>query len=677
MIRAAITPVIRQRRRNVFVASFATSTAACLAAPRFFRSNEHATCSPSAFNGGQVPGSTSLSLPSNFLDDVEQCCSLILPTMEALLRAARLVAAAAVIAADYKAYFLRRKHPDSLFSQVYCWAFLCKNEDDQNHNMHQLEDTIDQLERDLERAQHDYVDPKSSSENKQTLSNGSADDQDAAYQSTSSLSEQTLAKRQHKEAMLEIANQLATAQEELSTIVRDKRNNDGNSTDDIHQRNADRLLQLCRSNGGVYIKVGQHLANLDLLLPEDYTFFTFDDAPVSSYQDVCKVVKEELGSSPDELFSEFSHEPLASASLAQVHVGHCRETNKKLAIKVQHKGLRETSKGDLLAMSTVVNVAEKIFEEKFTLGWICEELTPQLPKELDFTNEGQNSEAASAHLSSTGLDVVVPRVLWDFTSDRVLTMEFEEGFRATDIENIEKAGICKREVATLISSVFNAQIFGHGFVHCDPHEANVLLREHPFKKGKPQIVLVDHGLYKSLDGDFQEEYARLWKGIVMANIPEIKLACEKLGVHKMYPLLSSMLTSRPFDEVVERSVTRSLDASPAGNGDKAVIRGYAQRYITEIIDMLDIVPRQMLLIFKMNDCLRHLDMALGSPANNLVVAGRYASKRVFQSDQQKHQQFGVLSLLQSWLSYVHVLIRINSYELFSFFDYKARLSLSQ
>ena len=128
-----------------------------------------------------------------------------------------------------------------------------------------------------------------------------------------------------------------------------------------------------------------------------------------------------------------------------------------------------------------------------------------------------------------------------------------------------------------------------------------------------------------------------------------------------------MLTSRPFDEVVERSQTQSLDASPGGNGggDKAVIRGYAQRYLKEIITMLDTVPRQMLLIFKMNDCLRHVDMALGSPVNNLVVAGKYASKRVFESEQKKQKQSngGFLGFLRSWLSYLNVLIRINSYEL--------------
>jgi aarF domain-containing kinase len=295
------------------------------------------------------------------------------------------------------------------------------------------------------------------------------------------------------------------------------------------------LLDLCHTNGGVYVKVGQHLANLDLLLPEEYIqtlSSLFDDAPASTYSDVCAVVQEELGLPPEELFSDFSKAPFASASLAQVHTAKCKTTGKKLAIKVQHKGLRDTSKGDLLAMATVVQVADKLFDE-FNFGWICEELTPQLPKELDFVNEGKNAEAAAAHLSKTGLDCVVPLVLWKFTSHRVLTMEFEEGFRATDVERMEKAGIKRRDVAKLISSVFNSQIFQNGFVHCDPHEANVLLREHPRKRGKPQIVLVDHGLYKKLDSEFQEAYARLWKCILVADIEGIKSACKSLGVTKM------------------------------------------------------------------------------------------------------------------------------------------------
>lgn len=577
--------------------------------------------------------------------------SLVLPTVEALARVARLVKTAVVMATDYR---LSRFMRDCM-----CEFSDGKNKNDAGRLKRiELEKKIERLERDLDEAQRKYAESKPRQEG---INPNSSDPR--------ALTERVLlVKREEKETMMNCAGDLATAKKELSSIVVLEHGGDvvKKEEDSIHTRNARRLLNLCRTNGGVYIKVGQHLANLDLLLPQEYVSTLsslFDDAPISSYEDVCSVLTEELGSSPDELYHNFSKDPFASASLAQVHTAICKKNGAKLAIKIQHRGLRETSRGDLFAMACVVGVAERLIDD-FNFGWICEELTPQLPKELDFHNEGQNAEAASAHLALTGLDCIVPKIYWDLTSERVLTMQFEEGFRATDIESIDRAGISRRAVAKLISSIFNAQIFESGFVHCDPHEANVLLREHPHKRGMPQIVLVDHGLYKKLDEDFQESYARIWTGIVMADIPAIKLACDQMGVNKMYTLLAAMLTSRPFDEVVERSQTGSLDAPSIGNGggDEAVIRGYAQRYIKEIIDMLDIVPRQMLLIFKMNDCLRHLDMALGSPVNNLVVAGRYASRRVFESERKKRKG-GILGLLRAWLSYMDVLIRVNSYDL--------------
>jgi len=621
----AISPLVR-RGSKVLLAS---GTATCIG----ITGHKHITsteCSPVVYNN-----SSDIKISKSNVGNFE----LVFPTMEALLRASRLITCAATMAVDYQINNSIMKQY-SYISEVYSWIFPDNNNtisEEKLSKQTELEEKIAVLQKDLDRIQNEYTKSPTNKDEKYT---GSAD-----------IKEHTKSKSQQKEEMMKIANQIA--EEELDSNI---------DTNVLHERNAQRLLQLFRANQGVYIKVGQHLANLDLLIPEEYIHTLsslFDDAPVSSFQDVCQVVKEELGAHPNQLFSDFSETPLASASLAQVHTATCKQTGKKLAIKIQHKGLKETSNGDLFACSTVVGIAEQLFEQ-FNFGWICEELTPQLPKELDFTNEGRNAEAASSHLESTGLDCVIPKILWPFTSERVLTMEFEEGFKATDVESIDKAGICRRDVAKLISSVFNSQIFGSSFVHCDPHEANVLLREHPTKKGMPQIVLVDHGLYKRLDKDFTDAYARLWKGIVVANIPEIKSACEQLGVHEMYPLLSSMLTSRPFDEVVERSQSGSFDASNGG-GDKHVIRGYAQRYIKEIIDMLDIVPRQMLLIFKMNDCLRHVDMALGSPVNNLVVAGRYASARVYESDKQSGG--GFISLLRSWMSYINVILRINMYEI--------------
>lgn len=224
-----------------------------------------------------------------------------------------------------------------------------------------------------------------------------------------------------------------------------------------------------------------------------------------------------------------------------------------------------------------------------------------------------------------------------------------------------------RDLGLLISSVFSSQIFESGFVHCDPHIANVLWRKDP-RDGSPQIVLVDHGLYKQLDDDFRLTYARLWKALMLADIPGIKEYCGKLGIHDMYPLLASMLTSRPFDEIKERSDAKTPFSSTTtidSASDKAMIRSYAQRYLKEIIQLLDQVPRQMLLLFKMNDCLRHINHALGcSPTQNIFISGKYATTAIYKEEQQS-QKYELssrngfaLNRLQNWCSYVLVIARI-------------------
>ena len=146
----------------------------------------------------------------------------------------------------------------------------------------------------------------------------------------------------------------------------------------VHLKAAKRLLQLCRINGGVYIKVGQHLANLDYILPEEYIQTLselYNQAPQTPYKDVREVIYQELGQYPEDLFDEFDPNCFASASLAQVHVATLN--GEKMAIKVQHSGLRETSKGDLLALEQVVKLVDRIFEE-FSWGWIVDEIAPNV-----------------------------------------------------------------------------------------------------------------------------------------------------------------------------------------------------------------------------------------------------------------------------------------------------------
>lgn len=543
--------------------------------------------------------------------------SIIVPTMEAGARAMRLFSTAVLMISDYELDKVRMK----VFPQT-------------NQRMIQIEKKRDDCRGALEGAQIAYT-----TNNKEELA------VKMGKTKKDIVSEQ-------KQAVHDAAKLLADVEDQLAAV--------GDRKGHVHTKAARRLLELCRLNGGCYIKIGQHLANLDYLIPNEYIEVLsslFDDTPQSSYSDVCRVIEEELGKHPDELFDFFEKEPIASASLAQVHVAYEKESGRKLAVKVQHRGLRETSSGDLFALCSAVSAIEYLFED-FTWGWIADEIAPHLPLELDFANEGKNAERAAKYINESGLNCVVPKIYWDNSSKRVLCMEFEEGFKASDLGAMKKAGLKKSDVAKLVASVFNSQVFLSNFVHCDPHPANVLIRE---KDGRPQMVLVDHGLYKQIDDEFRIKYAKLWQSLMLADLDGIKNSCSDLGVDEMYTLLAAILTSRPYDEIMERAKTGSLSAGIKNTkADKALIAGYAQHFLKDIIDILGTLPRQMLLLLKMNDCLRHIDYTLGSPTNTLVVAGEYASRALYKDCLEKSSSW--TSSWTAWWKYMNVLVRIHVHD---------------
>lgn len=268
----AISPLVR-RGSKVLLAS---GTATCIG----ITGHKHITsteCSPVVYNNSSDMNHISKSNVGKF--------ELVFPTMEALLRASRLITCAATMAADYSFNnSIVKKHP--YINEVYSWILPNDISEEKLSKQTELEDKIAVLQKDLDRIQNEYTKSPTNKDEKYT---GSAD-----------IKQHTKSKRQQKEEMMDIANHLEIAKNELDSNI---------DTNVVHERNAQRLLQLFRANQGVYIKVGQHLANLDLLIPEEYIqtlSSLFDDAPVSSFQDVCQVVKEELGAYPDQLFDDFS-----------------------------------------------------------------------------------------------------------------------------------------------------------------------------------------------------------------------------------------------------------------------------------------------------------------------------------------------------------------------------------
>lgn len=163
-------------------------------------------------------------------------------------------------------------------------------------------------------------------------------------------------------------------------------------------------------------------------------------APPSSFENVRELVETSLGKKLEDMFSYFSEKPIASASIAQVHEAILKETGERVAVKVQHKWLKESVHGDLLLVDIFVKVAEKLFPE-FRYQWLSDETQAYLPHELDFKREGRNADRCR-ELLKDNFHIKVPSVYWSHTS--VTPQHFFLPFKPKTIGKSAYHGVCRR-----------------------------------------------------------------------------------------------------------------------------------------------------------------------------------------------------------------------------------------
>ncbi|KAK9846458.1 hypothetical protein WJX81_004311 [Elliptochloris bilobata] len=433
-----------------------------------------------------------------------------------------------------------------------------------------------------------------------------------------------------------------------------------------HARGAERLQRLCFANGGVYVKLGQHIAQLDHLMPKEYVEqmrrSMLSRCPVSPFAEVAQTIEADLGSPPSALYASIEETPIASASLAQVHraVGH---DGRALAVKVQHARLRDSCTADILMVEGVVRVAHAIFPD-FNYQWLVEEMKHNLPRELDFEVEAANAERcrrnlASPHSAVRGR-VHVPVILPHFTSQRVLTMELiEHAADVCDVAAMRHMGVRPDEVAKLVSQTFADMIYLHGYVHADPHQNNLMVRKD--SRGRAQLVLLDHGLYRELTDAFRIEYAGLWSALIFGDEAGIKRHAAAMGAADSVPLFAGMLTMRPWDEVTRPTAGHLVLPSTEAGREK--IRASAAEYAHLISGLLQRMPREMLLLLKTNDCLRTIDSCLGQDAKSFTITARSALRAVAQ--QRRDQRPGLRSWAAGWTDWLRVEARLTAFALLS------------
>ncbi|KAK9306059.1 hypothetical protein QLX08_003121 [Tetragonisca angustula] len=371
---------------------------------------------------------------------------------------------------------------------------------------------------------------------------------------------------------------------------------------EVHKYGAQKLLELCCANKGVYIKVGQHIGALDYLLPSEYVNtlrVLHSSAPQSSFKDVLTVIKEDFKKDPYEIFESIDTEPLGTASLAQVHKAILKNGD-IVAIKIQHRSVKTNSYVDIKTMSTLVKLTSLVFPD-FKFDWLVDETKKNIPRELDFTQEGKNAEKIQ-NIFSHYHWLKIPKIHWDISSSRVLTMEFLEGGQVNNLKYIQNSNLNPYEVSSKLGRLYSHMIFIVGFVHSDPHPGNVLVRK---KNNEAEIVLLDHGLYANLSNEFRWEYSKLWLAILDGNKTAMQTHCANLGVADMYGLLACMVSGRSWNTIIT-----GVQKTKYNMQEKEEFQKEIPNLLPQISTVLDRVNRQMLLILKTNDLMRCIEYSL-------------------------------------------------------------------
>ena len=297
---------------------------------------------------------------------------------------------------------------------------------------------------------------------------------------------------------------------------------------------------------GVIIKLCQAVATRSDVFPPafiDTLKQCHDAVPPKDWPTVSSAVERELGKPIDAVFSEFEREPLASASLAQVHRARLQD-GRDVAVKVQYPDIEDIVRTDLANMHRVCSIYQRFDTQPLELLPLLSELTRHIGFELDFRREADSAD----HIRGLFRDdpkVVVPEVYREWSTSRILVMELVDGIRVSDKAALEAAGLDPARVVQDLMHVFVRMIMGEGFFQADPHPGNIFIGP------KGQLVLMDFGLCKDLPEGFGLGLFELMFSMMTLNRAAMIRAFEELGFE------TKTGSSDTFITIAERMVSRS------------------------------------------------------------------------------------------------------------------------
>ncbi len=422
--------------------------------------------------------------------------------------------------------------------------------------------------------------------------------------------------------------------------------------DRLHKKNALKFKNTTLVLKGLLIKVGQFMSARVDILPEAYTDILSllqDQVPPADFDEIKARLTKELGAPPEVVFQTFDIIPIASASLGQVHratlkrtgeigseksssrQGTCEQEtpdeqagNKQgyellsVAVKVQYPGIEAIVKTDLKAIRLIVSVLQRFFDN-IRFDVLFDEFSRIVHQELNYIMEGRQAEQFQKNFESDER-IVVPKVIWSHTTSRVLTLEFVDGIKISRVDQIEQAGIDKRQVATLLVESYMKQILKHRFFHGDPHPGNLFVQE------GPRLVFVDFGLMQAIGIKMHQGMEHMIIAIIDRDISAISRALLDLG------FISRTEKMEGIEKTVCFFMDRYRDLPP---------RSYREITISQIAEDFAIlfklypglqIPNHFILVGRTAGMLNGLCSQLAPDLNMIELAKPHAQRFVSTAD---------------------------------------------
>ena len=263
--------------------------------------------------------------------------------------------------------------------------------------------------------------------------------------------------------------------------------------------------------GPTYVKIGQLLSTRPDLLPPEYQRELArlqDDAAPVPWPRIQDELRQELGADPLDTFGSFTTAVMASASIGQVYAATLKDGT-EVVVKVRRPGIAEEVAQDLEILQNLANTASKHWEaaRAYDLTGLMEEFAQTLRSELDYLQEGRNADRFQLNFEDSAA-ISIPKVYWEHTTSRVLTMERMHGMKVTDTAALDAAGIDRPGLARAATAAEMKMVFDDGFFHADPHPGNL------FVEPGGRVGLIDFGMVGEVDERLRNQLSGLFVAIV-------------------------------------------------------------------------------------------------------------------------------------------------------------------